>query len=118
MNSPSPNTTLAIEQSLPGAMLIRLAGDWSAHRQASGGEQVRKALDQSPGVKSLSFEASTLTGWDSRFVAFVRNCAELCRTHHIELQDEGLPEGVRRLLRLAQTVPERKDARRTAQTPS
>jgi phospholipid/cholesterol/gamma-HCH transport system permease protein len=37
---------------------------------------------------------------------------------NVELRDEGLPEGVRRLLRLAQTVPERKDARRTVQAPS
>jgi len=27
----------------------------------------------------LLFESSGLAGWDSRFVAFILNCAELCR---------------------------------------
>src|SRR4030095_5316797 len=119
MDARIPNTNLAIEQSSPGVMLIRLAGDWCAQYEAAGSEQVRKALDEaSPGVKSLLFEVTTLTGWDSRFVAFVRECAELCRMRNVELRDDGLPEGVRRLLRLAQTVPERKDARRTVQSSS
>jgi phospholipid/cholesterol/gamma-HCH transport system permease protein len=48
--------------------------------------------------------------WDSRFVAFVHNCAELCRARNVEFRNDGLPEGVRRLLLLAQAVPERKDA--------
>src|SRR6185503_9741703 len=100
MDSPSPNTNLAIEQSSPGLMLIRLAGDWRAQPETPSSEHVRQALDQTPGVKSLSFEVATLTRWDSRFVAFVRNCAELCRMRNVELRDEGLPEGVRRLLRL------------------
>src|ERR1041385_2282081 len=118
MDSPSSKTNLAIEQSPPGVMLIRLTGDWRAQRETPSSEHVRQALDQASGVKSLLFEAATLTGWDSRFVAFVRNCAELCRMHNVELRDEGLPEGIRRLLRLAQTVPERKDARRAVQSPS
>jgi len=118
MDSPSPNTNLAIEQSSPGVMLIRLTGDWRAHHQAAVSEQVRKALKQAPGVDSLLIEVATLTGWDSRFVAFVRNCAQLCRLHNIELRVDGLPEGVRRLLQLAERVPERKEARRAAQAPS
>jgi phospholipid/cholesterol/gamma-HCH transport system permease protein len=43
-------------------------------------------------------------------VAFVRNCGELCRARNVEFRDDGLPEGVRRLLRLAEAVPEKEDA--------
>src|SRR4030095_13574575 len=63
-----------------------------------------------PGAKSLSFESANLSGWDSRFVAFIRSCSELCRSRQIEFRDGGLPEGVRRLLRLVEAVPEKKDA--------
>ena len=45
-------------------------------------------------------------------MGFIRNCAELCQMRNIELRDDGLPAGVRRLLRLARAVPERKDVRR------
>src|SRR5262249_4904713 len=44
----------------------------------------------------------------------IRNCAELCQARDVEFRDDGLPEGMRRLLRLAQTVPERKDRQRAA----
>jgi hypothetical protein len=69
--------------------------------QAPSVNDVRGALEQAPGVKSLLFESAGLAGWDSRFVAFILNCADLCRARNVELRDEGLPEGVRRLLRLA-----------------
>jgi phospholipid/cholesterol/gamma-HCH transport system permease protein len=106
------NPNLAIEQ-LPGdGLLIRLSGDYREQSESPSVGTVREALDQTPGVKSLAFESAGMTGWDSRFVAFIRNCAELCRERNVEFKDEGFPEGVRRLLRLAQAVPEKKDASR------
>lgn len=109
----SPAVT--VEQASPGVLLVRLSGD---AREPPSVDTVREALDRSPEVKALSFESADLTGWDSRFVAFIRNCAELCRERNVEFRDEGLPEGVRRLLRLARAVPERSDVRqRTAEEP-
>src|ERR1044072_6653706 len=105
MDSLNPNTNPAIEQSSPGVMLIRVTGDWRAQRETPSSEHVRQALDQASGVKSLLFEVATLTGWESRFVAFVPNCTELSRRHNFELRFDGLPEGVRRLLQLAERVP-------------
>src|SRR5262249_42684643 len=63
------------------------------------------------------FEATNLTGWDSRFVAFINRCASLCRDLNMEFRSDGLPQGVRRLLRLASAVPEKKDARSSATNP-
>ena len=103
-----------VEQASPGVLLVRLLGNWREEREVPSVKAIHEALSQAPEVKSLSFESAGLTGWDSRFVAFVRNCAELCRTRNVELRDGGLPEGVRRLLRLAQAVPEKKDVRHAA----
>jgi phospholipid/cholesterol/gamma-HCH transport system permease protein len=63
-------------------------------------------------VKSLEFDTAGLTGWDSRFVAFISQCADMVRGRDIEVQCDGLPEGVRRLLRLAHAVPDKADAHR------
>jgi len=51
-------------------------------------------------------------------VAFVGRCAELCHDRGIEFQGEGLPEGVRRLLRLSHAVPGKLDTRGAAAKPS
>lgn len=109
MTGTALKTNLVLEQATPGVMLVRLSGNY--REEAPNIETLREAFKASV-VTSLSFESSAVNGWDSRFVAFVCNCAELCRTHDIQFRDEGLPEGVRRLLRLAQRVPERKDTHR------
>jgi phospholipid/cholesterol/gamma-HCH transport system permease protein len=105
------SASLVIEEESPGVLRIRLSGNGLQQSQTPSVNVVREALDQTSKVKSLSFEFASLTGWDSRFVAFIRNCAELCHARNIELRDTGLPEGVRRLLQLAQAVPEKRDAR-------
>jgi phospholipid/cholesterol/gamma-HCH transport system permease protein len=111
-------SNLRVEMQSPDAVLVRLAGDFRQQIDSFTVGAVRDALDRIPQAKSLSFASTTLTGWDSRFVAFARKCAELCRTRNIEFRDDGFPEGVRRLLRLAQAVPERTDARHVSvETP-
>ena len=112
MTGTASRANLVVEQESPGVLLVRLSGNCRDQTEPPGVKVVREALDQAAGVKTLSFESAGLTGWDSRFVALIRNCAELCRARNIELRDDGLPEGVRRLLRLAQAVPERTDVHR------
>ncbi len=65
----------------------------------------------------MEFDVTALTGWDSRFVAFVNRCVALCRERNMNFRSDGLPEGVRRLLRLANAVAEKKDARLSAPEP-
>jgi phospholipid/cholesterol/gamma-HCH transport system permease protein len=91
--------------------LIKLSGDIRRQSELLSIGVVRDVLDPTTGARLLLFESAGVSAWDSRFVAFIRKCDELCRTRNVELRDEGLPEGVRRLLRLAKAVPERTDAR-------
>jgi phospholipid/cholesterol/gamma-HCH transport system permease protein len=102
---------LVVEMRAPTTLLIKLSGNAGEDNNPPGIGVVRDALDQAAGVRMLSFESMGVTAWDSRFVAFTRKCAELCRKRNVEFRDDGLPQGVRRLLRLAQAVPERTDAR-------
>ncbi len=118
MTGTASSVSLVVEPAAPGGVRVRLSGNCRETHQAPSLAVIREALSQAPAAESLSFDSSGLTGWDSRFVAFVRNCVELCRTLNIDFKDEGLPEGVRRLLRLAQRVPERTDARRPGSKPS
>ncbi len=100
-----------VEKQSPDTLLIKLCGDARTKGELLSIGPVRAALEQT-GARLLSFESAGVTAWDSRFLAFIRRCAELCRIHNVELRGDGLPQGVRQLLRLAQAVPERTDARR------
>lgn len=107
MTSTIPVPKLILEQAPADGLLVRLSGNYRGSGDPPNAGSVRQALDQSPRSKSLSFESTGLTGWDSRLVVFVRNCLELCRERQIDFHDEGLPEGMRRLLRLARAAPQR-----------
>ncbi len=80
--------------------------------------EVYKQLDASPTVRRLAFEAQELTGWDSRLLTFLRQVMEASTHRQMVVDQQGLPEGVRRLLALAAAVPEREGARRGAPRPS
>ena len=112
MPQAGPGANLTVQHAPAGALLVGLSGDYREQNELPGKGAIGEALDNAPDVKSLSFETAGVTGWDVRFVAFIRNCAELCRERNIEFRDEGLPEGVKRLLRLARAVPEKKDVGR------
>jgi phospholipid/cholesterol/gamma-HCH transport system permease protein len=71
------------------------------------------AIAEAGTLKPVVFEAHGLGEWDSRLPTFLIGIVDHCKTHGVDVDDEGLPEGVRALLRLAYAVPERAGARRS-----
>jgi phospholipid/cholesterol/gamma-HCH transport system permease protein len=92
--------------------VVHLVGHWTTRAGAPVVTEVYEQLDASPPVRRLAFEAQELTGWDSRLLTFLRLLMEASTHRQIVVDQEGLPEGVRRLLALAAAVPEREGARR------
>lgn len=62
-------------------------------------------------VDSIVWDGSGLEDWDSRLIAFVIAVDRTARERSIRVDRSGLPEGARRLLDLAEAVPEKADAR-------
>jgi phospholipid/cholesterol/gamma-HCH transport system permease protein len=102
---------VACERPSPDRLVLRLAGAWRGAGSRPGIDAVQTALQQK-GLRTLQFDTAALQAWDFRLVAFVNQCAELALAAGLKLEEAGLPDGVRRLLRLAAAVPEKKDARR------
>jgi phospholipid/cholesterol/gamma-HCH transport system permease protein len=104
------NPNLVVERRSPDVLRVSFFGNWRAPCGLPGTQIIRQSLSQSTSERVLEFSVVGLTGWDSRLVAFVNKCLALCRERNMTFRGEGLPEGVRRLLRLANAVPEKKDA--------
>ncbi|PWU11960.1 MAG: hypothetical protein C5B50_22385, partial [Verrucomicrobia bacterium] len=113
MTTTASTPNLLIERTSPEVLVARMSGNWQRRATLPGVDLVREALSKDPPAKFLEFDTAGLTGWDSRFVAFISQCAAMVRDRHIELQFDGLPEGARRFLRLAQAVARKADAQRT-----
>lgn len=96
-----------------GALRVRVSGNWRAAQVLPDWAILRQKAQAAPPAQAVEFESGGLTGWDSRFLNFIRQCRAFCQESKLEFRDGGLPDGVRRLLRLASAVPEKKDTRRT-----
>jgi len=118
MNREMTNERASIENSLSffqspeGYLIIHLKGDWRMEKQLPSVKEVEKQLTAEARVERVGFETSGLTAWDSGLLTFVIKVRDLCAEKRIQLNSDGLPEGARRLLRLASAVPERKGARK------
>jgi phospholipid/cholesterol/gamma-HCH transport system permease protein len=76
---------------------------------------VQQQLESGPSARRLAFDTRDMTAWDSGLLTFLTKVTDQCAPRQIEVDRGGLPQGVQRLLALAEAVPERAGARRTAQ---
>jgi phospholipid/cholesterol/gamma-HCH transport system permease protein len=110
-NSNAAQGSMSFVRAADSTIVIHLAGGWHLRRDVPSASDVIRELSKAPPAARLSFEASGLTGWDSGLVSFVADVSEACRARGIAEDRSGLPAGVRRLLELAQAVPEKQGAR-------
>jgi phospholipid/cholesterol/gamma-HCH transport system permease protein len=110
-SEPGPRFTLS--QAGGDTLVLRLQGDWKLKSGLPTPGALEQQLDLSAQPRRLAFDTTELAGWDSSLLAFLAGLQELCRARNLELDATGLPEGARRLLKLAAMVPEREGARRT-----
>jgi phospholipid/cholesterol/gamma-HCH transport system permease protein len=105
-----------ISFSRPGSdtLLLRLAGVWKIGQELPQADPVLGQIRSEPEVRRIAFETQDLRGWDSGLLTFLTKVMGHCSQENIEVEEAGLPEGVRRLLALASAVPERRGARREA----
>ena len=104
----------AIDVSRPSdaTLLIRLSGTWKMGKAVPKMSPVTAALASAPGDGRICFQSEEVDGWDSSLLTFLIRLKEACAQKNIQIEEDGLPRGVQRLLALAAAVPERKDARR------
>jgi len=108
-------STLEISRPAGDTWLLRLAGEWRLRREMPSSAEVERQLTAEPSVRHLTFETRDLGDWDSGLLTFLRKVEEVARQRQIAVDRAGLPDGVRRLLELAEAVPERQGTRRGGQ---
>jgi len=110
-----PNVSL--ETAGADTLVVQLSGAWRTQKNAVSAIPVLKALEAYH-VRCVRFDAKALSSWDSSVLMFLMKVTELCRQQEIVTDREGLPDGIRRLLELAEIVPEQEAAKPTTAAPS
>ena len=111
--TPPARCELRCDRAADDALLVRLAGSWKIQTGLPAATEVLQQLDATPRVQRLAFDARDLTAWDSGLLTFLRHLITQSTQRQIVVDQQGLPEGVQRLLALAAAVPEREGARRS-----
>lgn len=100
---------LAFSRGADGVLLIRLAGPWRLRDHVPSPQRVQEQLATRPA--RIVYDTSALGAWDTGVLTFITQVGALCAKHGIREDRSALPQGVQRLLALAEAVPERKGAR-------
>jgi len=93
-------------------LLVKLSGEWKITEPLPSEADAQKSLETAKGIRRIAFDTKDLGEWDSGLLTFLIKIFEVCSKAKIEVDKDGLPEGVRRLINLATAVPERKGARK------
>ena len=91
-------------------LVISVLGTWSLDRGLPSTSDLERELASAPPPTRVTFDTSELGAWDSALVTFIAKISEVCRSRGITVDRSGLPHGLIRLLELAESVPEKKDA--------
>jgi phospholipid/cholesterol/gamma-HCH transport system permease protein len=105
---------LSVKAPTAEGLLVKLSGDWKITEPLPSASEVEKSLESGRGLRRVAFDTEELREWDSGLLTFLIKIFEGCLKSKIEVDKDGLPEGVRRLIDLATAVPERKGARKEA----
>jgi phospholipid/cholesterol/gamma-HCH transport system permease protein len=112
METKAYNPDMGIRCSYEGDLQVRLSGDWRIGLELPSSERLRGEMEMGLHVRSVAFETRGLSGWDSSLLIFLIGVKRICAEKGIEVDLEGLPHGVRQLMKLAATVPQREDVRK------
>jgi len=104
--------TAEFEHGPDGSLVIKLIGPWRLTSSLPDVDPLVRELDMLQPSAVVAFDTSELTEWDSGLLTSTGQLLELCRKRQLEVDRSGLPEGVRRMLSLAEAVPEKTDARK------
>lgn len=86
-----------------GLLEISFIGRWCLDQNLPAAAVI--LAEKEEGIRSLSFNTSQLTDWDTGFLAILRALFTLGGERDLSIDQEGLPKGVRHLLAMASAVP-------------
>jgi len=106
----SPGGELTVTRGIDGTVVVRLAGSWRLESGLPSGSALERELAGGH-ARGIAFDTRELGTWDSAILVFLAGVSSVARERDVHVDRSGLPEGLRRLLSLAEAVPEKGDAR-------
>ena len=100
---------LAARRDERGVVVVEIAGNWLDRTALPEIGPVEKELAVG-GVRAVEFETKRLGRWDSALMVRILAITDLCAKGNVEFRAQTLPDGLAKLIALAEAVPEKTDA--------
>ena len=108
----SPRSVLDFSYPTPTTLQVCLAGSWRMADGLPSVSDVQQQFVEIPHISQVTFDTTALMAWDTSLLTFLIQSFAIYEQHRVEVDRSGLPQGVQRLLALAEAVPERQGMRR------
>jgi phospholipid/cholesterol/gamma-HCH transport system permease protein len=95
------------------AFAIRMTGDWTGKYPFPQLGDLLNEINRGPRPAKVVVDARGVGAWNSSFVSYIFELENRCAQARMALERDLLPAGVARLIALAESVPEKTDARVT-----
>ncbi len=109
---------IAYSRPSEGVLEIGLSGNWTFSSTIPDIEKTLAEIGAPQRTQKVAFRSSGLADWDSSLLVFLSDIYRYCSEKHIHFDENGLPSGITRLLKLAFSVPPKKDARQKEKAKS
>ena len=108
----SSRSVLSFSRPTHATLHVHFAGSWRLADDLPGAHAAQQQLDETPGLARVTFDTADLSAWDTGLLTFLIPLLDMCGQRGAEVDRAGLPQGVQRLLALAEAAPERQGVRR------
>jgi len=88
-----------------GALLITVSGGWCVTKGIPRTDHIFEAIQAASGLRRMAFDTRALTRWDSSLLTYLKKMGEAGARAGMEVDQSGLPQGIRRLLAIATSAP-------------
>jgi len=92
---------LSFQKQADDTLSVFFAGSWKSNQGLPPFNKVQQEIESNPHYKHITFDTQELTDWDSGFLTFLIKVFNHCSRQKISVNDEGLPQGAKRLMAIA-----------------
>jgi len=103
---------LRLDYPSPDNLQLVLAGSWLLTGNNPSAAGIEEQLQARSTTRKISFNGAAVTDWDSGLLIFLARVYQLAGEHDVDIEPDGLPDGARRMMALAQAVPPIEDTGR------
>ncbi len=110
--------TVTFHRQTKNVLRVLIKGDWNMSFGLQSPERFLAHIKANPETSHVELDARLLGAWDSSLISYVVSINALSKEYHLKIDITQLPEGIVRLVALAEAVPEREGAAKIKVKPA